>query len=370
VWAHRQAVAARDAGADVRVLVLHRLVPPRAALEARDRRALVAPLRQARRAQLDGIQVTYLPFVAPPRPRSYGLWSAWAAPVLTLALRRARPFDLVHAHYAAPAGDAARRARRGRGEAPYVVSAHGGDVLGMAQRFGLPGRRAVVRGLSGARLVLANSAGTADRARELGAREVRVVHLATDLPSRPAGGPEGPLVTVGDLVERKRHSDVLRALWVLRDKHPSLRWEVVGDGPERSRLEQLARELGLRDRVRFHGRLAHQEALAVARRGSVFVLPSVDEAFGVAYVEAMAGGVPAIGCRGEAGPEEICAAGGGILLVPPADPESLALELHAVLDEPPYRAELALAARATVERAFTWERCGRDTVDAYAEALR
>ena len=56
----------------------------------------------------------------------------------------------------------------------------------------------------------------------------------------------------------------------------------------------------------------------------MFVLPSVDEAFGVAYVEAMAGAVPAIGCRGEAGPEEIAAAGGGMRLVPPADPEALA----------------------------------------------
>src|SRR5919202_9951 len=46
VWAHRQALAARAAGADVRVLVLHRPVPPRAALQSRDLRAIAAPLRQ------------------------------------------------------------------------------------------------------------------------------------------------------------------------------------------------------------------------------------------------------------------------------------------------------------------------------------
>ena len=48
-----------------------------------------------------------MPFVAPPRPRSYASWGAWAAPTLALALRNR--FDLVHAHYAVPAGDAARR---------------------------------------------------------------------------------------------------------------------------------------------------------------------------------------------------------------------------------------------------------------------
>src|SRR3954447_26576836 len=90
VWAHRQALAARDAGADVRVLVLHRPVPARAALRARDLAAVMAPLRQPLRAELDGIEVRYVPFLAPPRPRSYASWGAWAAPPLRRALRRLR----------------------------------------------------------------------------------------------------------------------------------------------------------------------------------------------------------------------------------------------------------------------------------------
>ena len=102
----------------------------------------------------------------------------------------------------------------------------------------------------------------------------------------------------------------------------------------------------------------------------MFALPSVDEAFGVAYVEAMAAGIPAIGCRGEAGPEEIRASGGGIRLVGPGDPESLADELRRLLEDPDWRRELGAAARQTVEREFTWEACGRATVAAYEEALR
>ena len=69
-----------------------------------------------------------------------------------------------------------------------------------------------------------------------------------------------------------------------------------------------------------------------ARSGSAraaFVLPSVDEAFGVAYVEAMAGWLPAVGLRGEDGPEEIAAAGGGMLL---ADPDDLAATIRTALD--------------------------------------
>ena len=66
-----------------------------------------------RRSTLDGVTVDYLRYLSPPRPRSYGTWGAWAAPVLRRALRRLHDefaFDLIHAHYAVPAGDAVRRA--------------------------------------------------------------------------------------------------------------------------------------------------------------------------------------------------------------------------------------------------------------------
>jgi teichuronic acid biosynthesis glycosyltransferase TuaC len=357
VWAHRQALAARDAGADVRVLVLHRPVPPKAALRARDAAALAAPLRQPLRAELDGLDVRYVPFLAPPRARSYGSWGAWAAPPLRLALRRLRrefPFDLVHAHYAAPAGDAVRRTG-----APMVVSVHGGDVLAVASRP--QGERAVRAALGAAHLTLANSAAIEARARALGAARTRVVHLGTDVPATTAAG-DG-LVTVAHLVERKRHADVLRALTEL----PGVGWTIVGDGPERAALERLAAELGVADRVRFLGQLPPREAAAAAQRAGLFVLPSVDEAFGVAYIEAMAGGVPAVGVRGEPGPEEIAASGGGIVLVPPRDPAALAMTIRDALAR---REELGAAARATVEAAFTWDRCGHDTVAAYEEALR
>jgi glycosyltransferase involved in cell wall biosynthesis len=99
-------------------------------------------------------------------------------------------------------------------------------------------------------------------------------------------------------------------------------------------------------------------------------MPSTEEAFGVAYVEAMAGGVPAIGCRGEPGPEEIAAAGDGLVLVPPGDIERLTQRIDELLSDPHRLHEVRQRARATVAANFTWERCGRQTVDAYEHALR
>ena len=374
VWAHQQALAARDAGAEVRVVVLHRPVPPRATARSRllaEARRLAA---QPARAKLDGIEVEYVRFLAPPRPRHYGSWGAWAAPTLAVALRRLRgrfPFDLVHAHNAVPAGEAVRRARLAT---PLVVSEHGADVFYTAPRH-RAGRRATSAAFAAARLVLANSHGVERACRELGARDTRVVRLGTDVPERrgfQSARMPGPttLVTVAHLVGRKRHADVLRALWLLRDRAPDLRYLVVGDGPEREPLRRLAGELGLDGRVELAGQLPHGEALERARGCDVFVMPSVDEAFGVAYVEAMAAGLPAIGTRGEAGPEEIGSVGPGLRLVPPGDVEALAAEIEALVADAAWRADLGERARATVQEGFTWARCGEETVRAYADALR
>lgn len=376
IWAHRQTLAAREAGAEVRVLVLHRLVPPRSSFSAGPLdaiRALSRLMREPRHQTHDGLNVTYVRYVSPPRSGTYHAWSAWAAPALGLALRTLRrsfPYELIHAHNAVPAADAVRRTRI---STPLVVSVHGGDVLYTAPRSPR-GSAAVRKGLGAATLTLANSREIARLATQAGARETRVVHLGTDLPlpkgdtgSRREQNPT--LVTVGHLVSRKRHADVIRALAILSDRHPTLRYVIIGDGPERAALEDLAKRLGVSERVELRGQLPPAEALEQARRCTLFAMPSTEEAFGVAYVEAMAAGLPAIGCRGEPGPEEIAAAGDGFVLVPPADIERLSQRIDELLSDPHRLREASIHARETVAAGFTWERCGAQTVAAYEDAL-
>ncbi len=122
VWAHRQALAARDAGAEVRVLVLHRLVPPRASLAGGTgsaARALAARVREPRRQTRDNLEISYVPYLSPrasatteaggpgrlrrSRSRCAGSsapsLSIWSTP--TTPCRRATPCA---AHWRVPAG--------------------------------------------------------------------------------------------------------------------------------------------------------------------------------------------------------------------------------------------------------------------------
>jgi glycosyltransferase involved in cell wall biosynthesis len=334
-------------------------------------RALAA---EAKHQLHDGLDVTYVRYVSPPRSSSYPAWGAWAAPALGLALRRLRrsfAFDLIHAHNAVPAGDAVRRTRS---KVPLIVSVHGGDVLYTAPRSEAGGT-AVRSTLEAATTVLANSRGIAQLSHAAGASDVRVVHLGADLPSpRPRGAgvrrdSSPALVTVGHLVARKRHADVMRALAVLSKRHPTLRYVIVGDGPERVSLEGLAARLDVAERVDFLGQLSPDEAIEQLRTCTLFAMPSTEEAFGVAYIEAMAGGMPAIGCRGEPGPEEIAAAGDGFVLVPPGDIERLTQRIDELLSDPQRLREAGIRARETVTANFTWARCGEQTLAAYEHAL-
>ena len=366
IWAHRQTLAARDAGADVRVLVLHRPVPPLSAVRAADVGRALSVIRQPATAELDGLPVQYVRYLSPPRPWSYSSWGAWAAPAAApgAAPACAGSSRSTWCTRTTPCPPATRSA------APRVprrwwcrstattCRARGPAGRPWRPRSGTPGSCSPT------------APGPRGGAPPSARATARVVHLGADVPPARAAPSDRPtLVTVGHLAARKRHADVISAVALLRDRYPRLRYVIVGDGPERERLRELATSLGVGDRVEFRGQLPNDEATAVALDASLFVMPSVDEAFGVAYIEAMAGGVPAIGCRGEDGPEEIAGAGGGIVLVPARDVRALADRIDALLADRPSLEALASSRVRRSQREFTWDRCGAQTVAAYEHVL-
>ncbi len=106
------------------------------------------------------------------------------------------------------------------------------------------------------------------------------------------------LLTVGRLVKRKNHEEVIRAIVHV----PGVVYDIVGDGPERAHLEALAREVGVAERVVFHGSLDSQELMKCYRDADIFIAISTRnsrdrEGFGIVYLEAQCCGLPVIAYR-------------------------------------------------------------------------
>ena len=112
----------------------------------------------------------------------------------------------------------------------------------------------------------------------------------------------------GNLIPIKGHDLLLRAFAAIQDRLPAisaaLSLEIIGDGPERARLEQLAQELGIAAKVHFLGRQSRRAVADAMRRATVFALPSRYEGLGCVYLEAMSAGKPVIACQGQ-GIEEV-----------------------------------------------------------------
>ena len=192
-----------------------------------------------------------------------------------------------------------------------------------------------------------------------------MIHPGADVPEALAErAPVPTLVTVAHLEAHKNQAAVIRALAALKSRHPDLRYELIGKGPDRDSLADLATRLGVADRVEFLGSMSHAAALERMGRGHVHVMPSVHDAFGVAHVEAMAAGLPAIGGTGT-GAEDIAAAGEGMVLVASGDDAALAREIDRLVGDPAGRDRLGAAARRTVAAHFTWERNGERTAAVY-----
>ncbi|MBI3316136.1 MAG: glycosyltransferase family 4 protein [Candidatus Omnitrophica bacterium] len=112
------------------------------------------------------------------------------------------------------------------------------------------------------------------------------------------------ILTVSRLAAGERykgHEKVFAVLPRLAEQYPDLAYVIVGDGDDRVRLEETAGRLGISDKVFFTGSIDSSEIADIYRLADVFVMPSVGEGFGIAFLEAVASGVPVIGGRGDGG---------------------------------------------------------------------
>jgi len=204
--------------------------------------------------------------------------------------------------------------------------------------------------------VITTSAYSADRiAKFYGAKPEQIVIVpelidldAWQVALSKAPVDEGPprILCVAHLYPRKGVDTLLRAFARLTT---DALLRIVGAGPEGERLEHLAHDLNIANRVHFLGHLPFAALVAEYRNAAIFALPTEQEGFGIVFLEAMASSLPIIATRVAAVPEVV---GDGVtgLLVDPGDEMALAQALEQLLRDPALRSRLGNAGRDHVAK--------------------
>jgi phosphatidylinositol alpha-1,6-mannosyltransferase len=255
---------------------------------------------------------------------------------------------------------------------PYVVYAHGNEILDATNSTWDKPKLSLRR----AARVLANSQFTADLVAKAGVEPQRIVvlHPGCDVewyqPRKVSAESRLRLLrghtnvrvilSVGNLVQRKGHDMVIRALPAVLHDVPDALYLIAGAGPYGSELESIAVQAGVGDRVIFAGSVPEEQLPEIYSLADVFVLPSrmrlesCDvEGFGMVFLEANACGKPVIGGRCGGIPDAIVDGSTGFL-VDPLDPGEIASNVVRLLDNTELGRRLGLQGRQRVVREFTW----------------
>ncbi len=254
--------------------------------------------RVPRRERRQGIELWHPRFAVLPRLGTLAnpLTLALAArPLLAAWHREGFDFDLIDAHYFYPDGVAAALLARWL-RVPCVVTARGSDINLIARSAGP--RRMILWAArqAAANVAVSESLRAAMVALGVAPDRVRVLRNGVDLirfrpgPRPQPAGTSRILLSVGRLVPLKGHDILLRALAEL----PDCRLWIVGEGPERGRLQALAAELGVADRVDFHGALPQDRLPALYAAADLLLLASDNEGWPNVLLEAMACGTPVV----------------------------------------------------------------------------
>ncbi|NGM22957.1 glycosyltransferase family 4 protein [Roseomonas stagni] len=255
-------------------------------------------------------------------------------------------------------------------KAPVLALAHGMEFPAAPTARKASRIRAA---LARATAVAPNSRYTADRVRPFLAQPDACVPVGLPIPPQPMPGHAdlarvqgaiegtGPvLLTIGRLEPRKGVDAVLRSLPGLAARHPGLRYLIAGDGSDLPRLQTLAGELGVAERVQWLGRIDEAMKAALFHAADLFVMPTRREGnsvegFGLVYLEAAWHGLPSLAGI-EGGAADAIEDGVTGSLCDGADPAAVEAAIAALLAAPDRLKAMGAAAAVRVRSDFTWDR--------------
>jgi len=242
---------------------------------------------------------------------------------------------------------------------PYIVHLHGGGFSRFYEHeSGRIGRRLIRSILAHASLVIALSEEWRERLLKIcPTARVEVLHNAVRIPAsnrqQPCADRHPTLLFLGHLLPDKGVYELVKAFAQIAKRHPDLKLVLGGVG-EADAVRELARQLGVSERVELPGWLGPESKSAALATSTIFLLPSYHEGMPMALLEAMSWGVPVIATPVGGIPQIVTHEVNG-LLIPPADVAALTTAIERLLQDPVLMMRLGNAARTTIVSGFSLE---------------
>jgi len=367
-FVHSQVLALQNMGCSIKVMAPMAMAPfPLYLLRDKWRNFHDTPKHDI----FQGVDVTYPRIIRTPGAGLFelsGLNYYYALKESVLAQHSQQAFDLIHAQVAYPDGWAAARLAEDL-SLPLVLTIHGQElqkIVNWSNRL----RSMVMTTMEKAAAIVVPSSKMQDMVRKHGDHNTFLIYNGLDslpmaaLPQGIKGQIAGKrvLLSVSRLEPEKGIRYNLEALNLIKGKHPDLVYVILGNGSQRTELQQLTRALGIQNKVIFAGHQPREKVKGFYENSHVFSMPSRDESFGIVYLEAMAAGLPVIGTQGE-GIASLLSENDVGRLVKYGDVESLAQQISELLD--PHTAEQLGARGRALAAQYTWQRNAQEMLKVY-----
>lgn len=322
---------------------------------------------------IDGIEIYHTKYIALPKGVLKDYWAyVLSAEVMKLikSTNELQNFDLIHAHGAIPVDYSAYLLSQ-KLRLPYVVTVHGetiNQIIHNKRKF-----RKSKKALLKADAVVGVSSKVVNKIQSYTSRKNKIFTVFNgykkpeSINSTPGTHENLIILFAATLVKNKGCDYLLKAFSELAKKYFKIHLVIAGGGELLNEMKSLAYELEIQNQVTFTGTLSHTDLLARMSECDIFILPSIDEAFGVVYLEAMSFKKPVIGTEGE-GICDILRDNYNGLLVKPKNVESIKSKIELLINSEDLRNKLGNNGYNTVKE-LTWERNASETLNIYKQVI-
>ena len=261
-----------------------------------------------------------------------------------LKLCKEKNYDIINTHFAVPTGPAGAVLSRKTG-VPNVLSIHGSDIYNPASKTSPHKSSFFTSGvrfsLNNTKRIIANSSYIKECAERLYSPLQKIDVIPLGMPEvkfTPASREELLLhknkfyvISIGRMTKIKGYEYLLKAIALVDS--PEVELLLIGDGTERSNLEKLSQELGIKKKVKFLGWVRDEKKYQYLAASNAYVMSSIHEGFGMVLLEAMQAGVPIISTS-TGGQRDIIKDEKNGILIPPEDPEAIAEAIKKIASTP------------------------------------